>query len=102
PQQDAKPKVLLDFKRAPTLLDELTHVRDFGRERIFVEQPIADIAVIGVDGAQSVAWVRPAQVLLHLPNYTATGDYERRVNVPRQCDAALAVFRFQIAKPGQR
>ena len=102
PQHHTEPQVLVDFEPAIGLLDYHAHFRDLGPQRIAAEQPVADIAVICIHGAQAIAGIGTAQIFFHFPDHTAAGDDECPMDVARQCNAAFTVFRLHIAQPCQR
>jgi hypothetical protein len=61
---------------------------------LLVQEPIADIAVEGVQSAQPKTWIRPAQIFLHFPDDASVRDDKGFVNVARQLNAPMPVLKL--------
>jgi hypothetical protein len=83
PQHHAEPKVLGDDEIGRRLVDDFFHLGDLVSQRLFVEEPIGDVAVERINGAEAVAGIRSAQILLHFPDNTAARHDERPVDGTR-------------------
>ena len=80
PQHHAEPKVLGDDEIGRRLVDDFFHLGDLVSQRLFVEEPIGDVAIERIKGAEAVAGIRPAQILLHFPDDAAARHDERPVD----------------------
>ena len=70
-------------------LDQRAHLGDLAGQRPLVQQAIGHVAVEGVERAEAVARIRPAQILLHLPDHAAPRHDERIMDLPRESDALV-------------
>src|SRR5262245_41084236 len=91
PQYHAEPKVLGDDEIGRRLVDDLFHLGDLLSQRLFVEEPIGDIAVERIKGAEAVAGIRSAQILLHFPDDAAARHDERPVDSTRERNSLVAI-----------
>jgi hypothetical protein len=57
---------------AAVLSDDFLHLGDFRRQVLLVEKAIRDIAVEGIERAETIAGIRTTQILLHLPDRAAS------------------------------
>ena len=83
-------------------LDERIHLADLARQGLLVEQAIGHIPVKGIERAETISGIRPAQILLHFPDHATPRHDERIVDLPRECHTLFAIERTIAAKHGKR
>jgi hypothetical protein len=87
---------------AAVLSDDFLHLGDFRRQVLLVEKAIRDIAVEGIERAETIAGIRTTQILLHLPDRAASGHDEGAVDIARKLNTVLTVLGLEPSEHVKR
>jgi hypothetical protein len=101
PQHHAEAKVLGDAQAHRGRVDERAHVGDFTRQCALIKASIRDVAVEGVERAETEARIGRAQILLHLPDHAPARHDKGGVNLMHQIDALASIVRHNARKHGE-
>src|SRR6478736_9336868 len=82
PQDHAEAKILSDHEVPGGALDERMHLADLARQGLLVEQAIGHIPVKGIERAETISGIRPAQI--------HSGNIGLRGPAPRRCGCRAA------------
>ena len=94
PQHHAETEILRDDELAGVAIDQLTHLPDLARERRLIEHPVGHISIEGIEGAKSIAGIRAAQILRHLPENAAAPQHKRIVDLMHELNAFAAIVGY--------
>jgi hypothetical protein len=82
PQHHAETEILSDHEIVGSPLDERIHLADLARQVLLVAQAIGHIAVKGIERAEPISGIRPAQILQITPRPgTTNGSWICRASV---------------------